>query len=276
MKKLLALVLSMLLAASCFALVAVATEETTAAEGEETTAAEGEATAYSNTLLTFNEDAKLWKILSNPTGINKTYYKPEWEGARLRLTDIGDPFVTINWSTYISKAGLEKVDSQEYPYVVIKLKIDGYVDDFELFYCAGEVTAATPGVSTNTDYPCDASGEIEYIIYDLTGDCEGVYNQFRFDPVGAEEDTMIYLYEVALFATEDEAIAYAGLDQEETEETTVEESEETTAEETEKESTKKPSATKPVEEEKGCGSIISIGAVVAIVALGAVCIKKKD
>ena len=91
MKKLLALVLSMLLVASCFAMMAYAEEETTAAaeettvaEGEETTAAEGEETtegeapSYSNTLLVFNDDAKDMKILTSPNGINKTYYKSEW------------------------------------------------------------------------------------------------------------------------------------------------------------------------------------------------------
>ena len=50
--------------------------------------------------------------------------------------------------------------------------------------------------------------------------------------------------------------------------------EDKTEEETE-EGTKKPAAAKP-EEKKGCGSIVSVGAVVAIIALGVVCIKKKD
>ena len=209
MKKFLALVLSMLLVASCFALVAVATEETTVA-GEETT--EGEASAYSNTLLTFNEDAKGKKVLTSPNGIHKSFYNAEeWEGAKLKITDPGDPYVYINWSTYIKKASLENVDSQAYPFVVVKLKVDGYVDDFELFYCAGSIAGADPTYATQTDYPCDCTGEVEYIIYDLTDDCEGNYNQFRLDPMGADEETVVYLYEIALFATEEEAIAYAGV-----------------------------------------------------------------
>ncbi len=280
MKKLLALLLSMLLVASCFALAAVAAEETTAA-GEETTVAgeettEGEATTLSNTLLVFDNYAKEKKLLGSQSGIHKTFFNSDWEGARLKITDIGDPYVYINFSTYIKKADLEKVDSQSYPFVVFKLKIEGYIDDIELFYCAGDITGADPAYATTTDYPCECSGEIEYIMYDLTGDCEGNYNQFRFDPMGADEDTFIYLYEMALFATEEEAIAYAGFDQEtEPEETTVEETEEKTEEKTEEETTKKPTAAKP-EEEKGCGSIVSVGAVVAIVSLGVVCIKKKD
>lgn len=283
MKKLLALVLSMLLVASCFALVVAAEEETTAAEettvAEETT--EGEAVTYSNTLITFNDQAKEWKIISSPNGINKTFYKSEWEGARLEIKDVGDPYVTIAFSNYIKKAQLDKLDSEAYPYIAFKLKVDGYIDDIELFVCAGTITGPTPDYATTTAYPCECSGEVEYIIYDLSAmGCEGNYNQFRFDPMGADEETAIYLYEMAFFATEEEAIAYAGFDQEETEEETEAETEAKTEAETEEKTeatTKKPATTTKVEDEKsGCGSVISIGAVVAIISLGVVCIKKKD
>ena len=76
MKKLLALVLSMLMVASCFALIAVAEEETTAAEettvADETTAAEETTEAepsYSNTLLVFGSNMK---VLTSLNGIHKT------------------------------------------------------------------------------------------------------------------------------------------------------------------------------------------------------------
>lgn len=274
MKKLLALVLSLLLVASCFAICAIAAEETTS---EETTTEEA-APSYSNTLLVFNDDAKAMKLLSSPNGINKTMFKSEWEGAKLEIKDPGDPYVYIQWSQYIRKAELDKVDSQEYPFVVFKLKVEGYVDDFELFYCAGEVNGADPAYASVTDYPCDGTGEIEYIIYDLSGDCEGEYNSFRFDPMGCDEGTLIFLYELALFATEEEALAYAGYDEEE--DTTPEETEEETTEEETEAPTQEIQTAAPViddEKEGGCGSIISVtSALVAIIALGAVCIKKRD
>ena len=285
MKKLLALVLSMLLVASCFAMMVYAEEETTAAseettvaaEGEETT--EGEAPSYSNTLLVFNENAKDMKIITSPNGINKTYYKSEWEGARLKITKPDDPYVQITWSQYIRKADLEQLDSQSYPFVVFKLKVVGYIDDIELFYCAGEISGPTGGYSTTTDFPGMYDGSVEYIIYDLTGDCEGNYNVFRFDPMGADEDTEIYVYEMAFFATEDEAIKYAGLDQV-TEAPTTEPAETEPATEKETEAPTTEAASRPErgekEEEKGCGGIISVGALVAMISLGIVCIKKKD
>ena len=283
MKKLLALVLSMLLVASCFALAAVAGEETTAADeettvaGEETT--EGEEPSFSNTLIVFDENAQAMKILGSPNGINRTYYKSDWEGARLRITNASDPYVSINYATYINRAGLEKVDSQEYPFVAFKLRVEEgcYFNDIELFYAAGSISGATGGYSTTTDYPCECSGEVEYIIFDLTDDCEGTYNMFRFDIDGADEDTIIYLYEMALFATVEEAEAYAQIEETEapsTEETT---EEPTTEAPTTEAATRDPAATRPGKEEKeGCGSIVSIGAVVAIISLGVVCIKKKD
>lgn len=281
MKKLLALVLSMLLVASCFALIAVAAEDTTAADaGENTTVAdettEGEAPTYSNTLIVFNKDAKAMKILGTVNGINKSFYNEGWEGARLKITDIEDPYVLINWNSYINKIKQEKVDSQSYPFVVFKLKIEGYVDDLELFYAAGEITGPTGGYSTTTDYPCECNGEVEYIIFDLTGDCEGNYNAFRFDAMGADEDTLIFLYEMALFATIEEAEAYAQI-----EETEAPETEETTEEATTEapqteEQTTTADTRPPREEKKDCNSVVSIGAIVAIVSLGIVCIKKKD
>ena len=284
MKKLLALVLSMLLVASCFAMMAYAEEETTAAaeettvaEGEETT--EGEAPSYSNTLLVFNENAKEMKILTSPNGINKTYFKSEWEGARLKITKPDDPYVQITWSQYIRKADLEQLDSQSYPFVVFKLKVVGYIDDIELFYCAGSVSGADQNYATSTDYPHSNTGDVEYIIYDLTDDCEGNYNSFRFDPVGADEETIIYLYEFALFKTEEEALAYAEYDEEQEDDTTapVESEEDTTAPESEEDEEIQTAAPVVDDDKKGgCGSVISVTALAALITLGAVCIKKKD
>ncbi len=285
MKKLLALVLSMLLVASCFAMMAYAEEETTAAaeettvaaEGEETT--EGEAPSYSNTLIVFDENAKDMKVLGSQNGINKTFYGSDWEGARLKITKPEDPYVSINYNQYLKKASLEKLDSQSYPFIVFKLKVEGYVDDIELFYCAGDIAAPQGGYSTTTDYPGMYDGSVEYIIYDLTGDCEGNYNTFRFDPMGADDDTLIYLYEMAFFATEDEAIKYAGLDQV-TEAPTTEPTETEPATEKETEAPTTEAVSRPERgdkaEDKGCGGIISVGAFVAVIALGTVCIKKKD
>ena len=209
MKKLLAFILSLLMVASCFALAAVAAEETTVAE--ETTAAEGETTAageetteaeakdFVNTKLVFNSDAQGMKLLGSQNGINKAFYNSAWEGAMLKITKPEDPYVYLNWANYCKKADLEQLDSQSYPYIVIKLKVEGYIDDVELFYCAGEISGADPAYATTTDLPCDCTGEVEYIIYDLTGDCEGNYNQFRIDPMGADEDTIIIDFGFSVF-----------------------------------------------------------------------------
>ena len=79
MKKLLALVLSMLLVASCLALVAIAEEETTAATettSEESTTEQATPT-YSNTLLVFDDTTKAFKILGSPSQIDKRFYSTE-------------------------------------------------------------------------------------------------------------------------------------------------------------------------------------------------------
>ncbi len=288
MKKLLALILSMLMVASLFALCVVAEDETTEAAGEETTEAAGEETTeaaptFEKNILTFDENAKKMKVLSSPNGIRNAFYNSDWEGARLELLDVGDPYITINWAGYAKKAGVGNINAEDYPFVVVKLLVEGYVSDFELFYVTGDATGVDPSFASTTDYPHDNTGEVEYIIYDLTDCCEGAYKTFRFDPVEADEGSVVYLIEMAMFATEDEALTYAGYmggdeETEETEETTEAEVEETTEADVD-ETTKAPATTEKQTEaakEEGCGGIISVGAVVAMIALGAVCIKKKD
>lgn len=240
MKKLSALILSLLILAS-FSVVLVSanddfgdfdpfeeasqtdeytqdmeTSEMQATTVEETTQTEP---IFPVNMLTFDSYAENFRVLVTAIDINKTFYSDSWEGARLEILDIGDPYVHINWNNYVKNTHREKLDSQSYPFMVIKLRIEGYVEDFELFYCAGDILSPDPRYYTTTDYPCESTGDIEYIIYDLSDDCEGYYNQFRFDPIGADEDTVIYLYEMAFFATEQEALVYAGYNMDEVTET---------------------------------------------------------
>ena len=327
MKKLLALVLSMLLVASCFALVAFAEEETTTAaeettvaeettteavvdgtEGEETTAAEGETTAaegettaaegettaaegettaaeeesteaapsYENNKLVFDKNAKGMKVLTNPNLIeSKEIFSDDWTGAKLQITDGSDPFINIQWATYIKKAKLDKLTAEDYPYIAFKMKVEGPMDDVELFYCAGEVRGASGEFMSTSDYSTlGEEGEYAYVVFDLSDDFgEGIWNMFRFDPLGADETTVVYLYEMAMFKTEDEVLAYAGIEKEP----------ETTAAETEAPTTEAPTTEAPTTEaateaeEGGCKAIAAAPIVALIAVLGVAFVaKKKD
>ena len=244
-----------------------------------------------NTRLELGEKTRNFNLLILPKGLDKVFYPTEgqtetWDGIRLAITDNSDPYLNFDWLSYIYKARLENVDSQAYPYVAFKLKVDGYVEDFELFYCTGDVYKATAEYSTTTYYPCDCTGEVEYIIFDLTDECEGEYNRFRLDMNMADANTTVYLYEIALFATEQEALVYVGLAEPETDATTEQETEapaQTTEQETEAqteataETTEaQTQATAEPEKKGGCSSVIGTGLVTAgLAAASVICFKKK-
>ena len=242
-----------------------------------------------NTKLELGEKTRKLDLITASKHLDEVFYAPEgeaepWDGIRMGVTDGTDPSVTLDWASYLYKAYLDSVDSQVYPFVAFKLKVVGYVSDFELFYCAGEIRKPTAGYSELTYYGCESNGEVEYILFDLTEMCEGDYNRLRLDINGSEAGTEVYLYEVALFATEQEALVYMGLIAPDEEPTTEEETETATEQVTEQKTEPTTEATGDVtteaaatqEKKSGCGAIVGAGMItVCLVALGAACINKK-
>ncbi len=274
MKRTLSVILCVLMLASCLALFVYANEETT-----EESAAPVERT---NDRLVFDTDLITKpNPLTGSNGLNKgsgVSKKGEWEGYKIDIKYPEDPNFAINYQTYCKKYGLTPLTGEEVSYIVLKVFVPegGFYDDFEIFYCAGAITAPTPEAAATSEY-CDEANGFAYFIYNVDGTWSGAINQLRIDPVGMDEGEVLYLTEIAMFKTEEDAMAWCDFEPVETEETTAPD-EQTTEAQTE-EQTKKPVSTRaPKEEEEkgGCGSVVSIGAVVAIIALGAVCIKKKD
>ena len=285
MKKTVSMILCVLMLASCLALYAVASEDTTAADTteatEDTTAAQEIERA--NDLIVFNTDliTKPNPLMGNNgltknSGVSK---KGEWDGFKIEIKNPEDPNFSFNYTTYCKKYDLTPLTSEDVSYVVLKVMVpeDGYYDDFELFYCAGNVTVPAQDYAATSEY-CDEGNGFVYFIYNLEGAWEGEINQFRIDPVGSDEGEILYLMEIALFKTEDDAITWCDFDEEETEETTEAKTEAPTTEKvTEEESTRDPAATRPgKEDKKNCNSVIGVGAIVAMLSLGIVCFKKKD
>lgn len=273
MKKALSLLLCALMLVSCLALGAYANEETTDEQ-----AAPVERT---NDRLVFDLD-----LISKPNpiggnnGLNKSSgvsKKGEWEGYKINIKYPEDPNFTINYQTYFKKYDLTPLTGEEVSYIVLRFVVpeDGYYDDFEIYHCAGTVTAPTEDAKATSEY-CDEANGFTYFIFNLEGAWEGEISQLRIDPIGMDEGDVIYLMEIAMFKTEEDAYNWCAFEEEE-ETTTEEQTEEpTTAEVTTEEQTTKPESIRPKDEKKGCGSVIGIGAVVAMISLGIVCIKKKD
>ena len=284
MKKLLAVLMCALMLAACLSLGAYANEETTAADettaAEEATTEEGATVERTADRVVFNADlASRPNCIVGMSGLAKgsgRSKKGEWEGVKVDIKEPEDPNFTFDYKSYCNKYDLTPMNGEDVGYIVLKVLVpeDGFYDDIEIFYGSGDITGATAGYSVTSEYCGEGNGFV-YFIYNLDGLWEGAVNMFRIDPVGMDEGELLYIMELAMFKTEDDAITWCDFDEEETEEPTTE------APTTEAPTTEAPTTeagTRPPREEKdeGCGGIVSVGAVVAMIALGAVCIKKKD
>lgn len=288
MKRTLSMILCMLMLASCLALSAFAAEETTAEAADQTTAEATEETDATQEAERTNDKIVLNTDLAtkpNPVtagnGMNKgsgISKKGEWDGYKVDVKHPEDPNFAFNYDTYCKKFSLTPLTGEDVSYIVLKVLVpeEGYYDDFEIYYCAGEVSAPTEEAKATSEY-CDEANGFVYFLFNVEGAWSGEIKQLRIDPIGMSEDDVLYVMEIALFKTEEDAMAWCDFEEKETEATTEEQTEEPTTEKvTEEESTRDPAVTRPSKDDEGCGGMISVGAIVAIISLGAVCIKKRD
>ena len=151
----------------------------------------------------------------------------QWEGARLMMTEeletdrfgnlTTDISFTILYENYCRSNGLTPLTGEKANYVVFKVIVEGQFEDFEM---------TTVGYNYNSGVECEFTtrstfggidpeldGQVQYLIYDLEGIYEYEYSltKFKMQLFGMTPDTAIYLLEMSIFATEEEAEAYAGV-----------------------------------------------------------------
>ncbi len=280
MRNILSAILIAALLISCLSICVFAEEETTEAETEAASAQapnhivfNSEITGKKNIILNANHMVK---------GTGSVSKSNEWKGIKMEIDNAEDPHIGLDISKFFKRFEFESLTVEAAPFVVIKVLAEEILfDDFEIYYCAGDVLNFSEDYKTSSDFVHDnGNGEL-FFVYDLTDDAEGQYRTFRVDITGAEEGAVMYLTDIVFFASEEEALEWCGYNEEAEETTTEQVTEEQTEAETEQESaeetTKKPATTTKVEEEKGCGSVIGAGLVtVSLLALGVACTKKKD
>ena len=140
----------------------------------------------------------------------------QWEGAKLTYMDDGSgktPNFHINYRKFCGQNGMDQIDSANAGWVVLKIKVDGSIDDINAYGMCGTTysTNDAGGFSTGSIYGgAECTGEVEYLIYDFAEVFEGGMNYLKMTFEGMTAETVIYLQEVAFFATEEEAFTYAG------------------------------------------------------------------
>ena len=193
----------------------------------------------------------------------------------------GNPVFYVNYSKFVRRAGLENLNADDIHYVAVKLRVVGMIEDLEFWGLAGDDhSRSETNASLADDFPA-CNGESEYMLFDMEDSWTGLINNFAFQIVNPDPDAVVYIEEIALFADQEGAYTYAGLNAEDaTEEATTEES--TTEESTEaptsdateaptdapSEGTEAPTATTD-----GCGSVVGFG-VLALLGAAFVVLKK--
>lgn len=94
-----------------------------------------------------------------------------------------DPHVTFNASTFARKSGMQTIEVDEYPYIIMKVRQKACSNgSFVMYYFTGDVKGATPGMEVTSGYDLTTE-DWQYILFDLSeaDSWEGKLNGFRLD-----------------------------------------------------------------------------------------------
>ncbi len=213
----------------------------------------------------------------------------DWTGVRIApnaeydLDEGGlplDPMIQINYSKFCRKTGVTLLDGDSVSYAVVKYKLEGgNIGKVNMYAAAGDYhswfEARDNGCMFANENEIKATGEVAYLIYDLSYSWEGVINIISLEFTEMDANAVAYVEEIQLFNSKEEAYAYAGEEiptkAPATEEPTTEPAGEVTTEKAE------TTTTEAEKSEGGCKSAVAMS-VVAFVAVAAACValKKKD
>ena len=240
---------------------------------------------YTNNIVTLTEKTDLIPAIGE-YGCNNVhnlhFYGEDHMGAKLMPTTnddgtiTGNPKLYVNYAKFVRRAGLVNLNADDIKYVAVRLKVVGEIEDLLIWGLAGENHSTMEvGNLMADDFPT-CNGESEYMLFNMEEQWTGLINQFAFEIVNPNPEAVVYIEEIALFADQAAAYAYAGMEPE-TEAPTEETEAPTDAPETEAptaEDTTAPTTEAPTEEPKsGCGSVVGFG-VIAILGAAFVALKK--
>ena len=147
-----------------------------------------------------------------------------WDGAKLMLTeeletDVNGNTVSvvdfvIMYQSFCSRANLTPLAGSKTNYVVFKVIVEGEFEDFQLtaigYDKASNDELEFPTGSTFGGIDPELDGQVQYLVYDVEdifAECS-MLTKFDMQLSGMTEDTTIYLLEMGLFETEEDAENY--------------------------------------------------------------------
>ncbi len=244
---------------------------------------------YVNNIVTLSEATNLVGTIGE-YGCDNMHYLHlygEHQGLKIMATTYddgtitGNPFFYVNYPKFIRRAGLEQLSADDVKYIVVKIKVQGEIEDLLFWGISGENASRTGIDSCLPDNYPECTGETEYMLFNMEYMWSGNINNFAFEIVNPAADAVVYIEEIAMFIDEASAYAYAG-EAAETEPETNEAPTDAPATEapTDSPTTDSPTTDATTEtdtpDNPGCGSVIGMGTVAVLaVATAAVVLKKK-
>ena len=242
---------------------------------------------YVNNIVTLTEKTDLIPAIGEYGCVNLHnlhFYGEEHMGAKLMPTTnddgtiTGNPKLYVNYAKFVRRAGLVNLNADDVKYVAVRLKVVGEIEDLLIWGLAGENHSTYEVGNLMADNFPTCNGESEYMLFNMEEAWTGLINQFAFEIVNPNPEAVVYIEEIALFADQDSAYAYAGMEPETEKPTEAptdapETEAPTAAPETNAPATEAPTET---EAEGGCGSVIGFGAIAVLAAVAAAVVLKKD
>ncbi len=108
-----------------------------------------------------------------------------------------DPFVTFNLRNFLSRADMEAIEADEFNYIILKVRAKNCsTGTFNLYYFAGGVSGATPGMEASAGFDVSEEGW-QYILFDMrdkpswTGQVTGFRMDYMMTAVNEGETLQI-------------------------------------------------------------------------------------
>ncbi len=153
---------------------------------------------------TYMDGALLAELVNAPYAVSMGYDATEQAFCMTTATKTNDPYATLSFNT------LKRVNAEDYPYLVFKVKTNHpNATNFQLFYACGNDTGAD-GSRTKSFQVKSGMDDWQYIVVDMSkvSKWKGTVNNIRldiFDSVFTEADTSLYIGAIVMCANRQDA-----------------------------------------------------------------------
>ncbi len=153
---------------------------------------------------TYMDGALLSELVGAPNAVSIGYDETEKAFKMTTSTKTNDPYASLGFNL------LQRVNAEDYPYLVFKVKTDHTANtNFTLFYACGSDMGAD-GARTKNFQVKSGMDDWQYVIVDMSkvSKWKGTINNIRldiFDSVFTEANTSLYIGAIVLCSTMDDA-----------------------------------------------------------------------